>query len=102
MICFCLQDHLCSFAGCTKTFTRKFCSNRHLKSAYVITVDHISVKKFWCPFCSNVFRTNTELLSHCEKVHDDKLDMLSYYIGSSLPLCSHCEYLLYMFQDVKH
>lgn len=54
--------------------------SEHQKSEHGVEDNLQCTRNFHCPFCSQdddgrgaSFRTNMELISHCEKVHDDKL-----------------------------
>ena len=69
----------CSVPGCKKVYTRNFRLNEHQRVEHGIQNQQKCTRNFECPFCCksesqpSVFRTNTELLKHCEKLHDDWL-----------------------------
>ena len=67
----------CPHPGCNKSYTRKYRLKEHEKIVHGVIVDE-STKNFSCPLDCGVsaFRTNKDLLSHCEMVHHEKLGML--------------------------
>ena len=74
------SGYQCPFPGCSKRYVRKFRFNEHQKIEHGIEDSHQCTRNFQCPFnCQDtegegaLFKTNMELLNHCEKFHDDKL-----------------------------
>ena len=66
------NDYVCLISGCNKKYTRKYCLTKHQAAVHGLSAE--CTKNFQCPFsCDRVFRTNVELINHCEKIHDDKL-----------------------------
>ena len=75
----------CPHAGCTQTYTRRHRLNDHLKIAHGTEVNGHCTRNFKCPFSCGVqpYRRNIELLTHCDKVHQDllgKLKVVTYAI----------------------
>ena len=70
-------SHHCSFAGCNKSYSRKYRLNEHQKLEHGVA-DSYCTRNFRCPFCyeESAFRTNIELLNHCEGIHNEKLGKL--------------------------
>lgn len=59
---------------CDSSFTRKTTLNKHLADKHEIKSIQNMTKRYSCPFCGHAeFRTNTDLASHCEEVHNNKL-----------------------------
>ena len=81
------------FPGCSKRYARKFCLSKHQKIEHGIEDNHQCTRNFQCPFSCHYsegqgasFRTNIELLNHCEKFHDDELGwgyIASYVLQNS-------------------
>ena len=65
----------CPHPGCTKSYRRKYRLKEHEKTAHgdVAGVSNECTRNFSCPWdCDSrvhAFRTNKQLLSHCENVH---------------------------------
>ena len=66
----------CSYPECSKVYSRKYRLTKHLKEAHGIendtectigTLNALSIVGF------RAYRTNKELLCHCEAVHQDAL-----------------------------
>ena len=64
--------HACTI--CTKSYSRKYLLNKHLKEVHGVEGDKCT-RNFNCPFKCGVgpYRTNIELLHHCEEVHQTSL-----------------------------
>ena len=75
-----VADFKCPHSGCTKSYTRKFRLKEHEKTVHKVVFEECT-KNFLCPFDCGVpaFRTNKELLSHCEVIHHEKLGILNYH-----------------------
>ena len=77
-----LQDapvkHACTI--CAKSYSRKYLLNKHLREAHGVEDDKCT-RNFNCPFKCGVrpYRTNTELLRHCEEVHQTSLGKAMLY-----------------------
>lgn len=71
-----VAEYKCPHPGCTKSYSRKYRVKEHEKSSHgAVTIDECS-KNISCPFAEcgvEPFRTNKELLSHCENVHHENL-----------------------------
>ena len=66
------------FSDCSSCYTRKDRLVQHMKSKHGIESDRSSTNgnNFCCPFkssCEVMFRTNVELIKHCETVHEEKV-----------------------------
>ena len=66
----------CSYPECFKVYSRKYHLIKHLKEAHGIENDTECTRNFKYPFNCGIraYRTNKELLCHCEAVHQDTLD----------------------------
>ena len=71
-----MAGYKCAYPGCTKIYSRKYRLKEHEKMTHDLIVDECT-KNFSCPFDCGVhaFRTNIQLLSHCDKVHQEQLGM---------------------------
>ena len=69
------MKHACTI--CTKSYSRKYLLNKHLKEVHGVEGDKCT-RNFNCPFKCGVgsYRTNIELLRHCEEVHQTSLGMV--------------------------
>ena len=65
-----------AYPGCTKSCSLKYCLKEHEKMTHDLIVDECT-KFFSSPFDCGVhaFQTNIQLLSHCDKVHQEQLGM---------------------------
>ena len=87
----------CPHSGCTHTYTRKYRLREHLKRVHCDDGQNESKKNFVCPFACKVpapaFRTDKELLAHCEKVHQDALGIYlsTFFLNLTMNffICSH-------------
>ena len=69
------QDVLkCPHPECHEAYAQKYHFKHHLKTAHGIERNDCT-RNFKCPFSceAKAFRTNKELLSHCDKYHKDML-----------------------------
>ena len=67
----------CPHPGCIRSYSRKYRLKCHEKSVHGTEYDECT-RNFSCPFdCGvNSFRTNKELLSHCDAIHHERLGRL--------------------------
>ena len=69
-----LQLKIFECSHCDQTYTRKYRLSEHMKSKHGITDQDDCTRNFVCPFtCEIRYRTNTELLAHCDEVHQHAL-----------------------------
>lgn len=63
----------CMYPGCKRSYSRRYRLREHEKKEHGIADQ--TTKNFLCPFDCGVlaFRTNIQLLSHCDKEHEEKL-----------------------------
>ena len=75
-----MAGYKCAYPGCTKSYSRKFRLKEHEKMTHDLIVDECTIN-FSCPFDCGVhaFRTNIQLLSHCDKVHQEQLGKFFRY-----------------------
>ena len=76
----------CPHPGCKKSYTRKYGLKEHLKSAHDIVDTKSFTRNFECPFnCgAEAYRTNRELLHHCDKQHQDLLGKTLIILNSHM------------------
>ena len=73
----------CPHPGC---YTQKYGLKEHLKSAHDIVDTNSFTRNFECPFnCgAEAYRTNRELLHHCDKQHQDLLGKTLIILNSHI------------------
>lgn len=81
----------CSFPNCTSAYTRRYRLWQHEEAIHGVARVTGDKKNFICPFgtiCGEkLFRTNVELIHHCDEMHKEKLGILD------TPTCLLHEYL---------
>lgn len=73
-----MQDcYRCSYPDCSGSYTRKYRLREHEQKVHGVANVPDCTKNFSCPFGSicgeKQFRTNVELITHCDKIHREML-----------------------------
>ena len=102
------NSYRCPHFGCVKQYARKYRLKQHLSTVHGMEGSEYT-RNFKCPFNCGVkaYRTNKELLTHCDKDHQDalgKLILVTWLFESHKHFCYQEPklYTLQHWQSLRH